>query len=199
MKSVKVLGLDLDGTLVSMKIDLKGFKEKMNIPNGDTLEYIASLPEERSKKIMALLKEKEIEAARKAELAPGANDLLSYCVDNRIKVVVITRNSQKASQLTLDYLDLKVDMLISRENAAPKPSPDAFNIVLNQLGLKPFQMAYVGDYLYDIQAGNSAGVKTILIADQENAGEWAPSADFVVEDLYEVLNLLKGKVKDIDG
>ncbi|MFO8050637.1 MAG: HAD family hydrolase [Thermoplasmatota archaeon] len=191
MKNIKVMGFDLDGTLVKMKIDLRAFREEVGIPSVDTLIYISSLPDERSEKLMAMLKEKELEAADIAEPSLGAKEILEYCRDADIKTVVITRNSQEAAKLTLEKLDLSVDIIISRESAAPKPSPESFNMVLSELGLEPYQMAYVGDYIYDIQAGNSAGVKTILLVSQEKALEWAPSADFVVEDLFEVLDLLK--------
>ena len=56
--------------------------------------------------------------------------------------------------------------------------------------IKPHEMAYVGDYLYDIQAGNSAGVKTILIASEETKGQWGPMANYVASDLGEVLDIM---------
>lgn len=191
MKDMKVLGFDLDGTLVKMKIDLRSFKQDMGIPEGDTLEHIASLPRERAEKLLKLLKEREMEAAMAAEASPGSHDLLSYCKKAGISTVVITRNSQEAAELTLLNLDFEVDMVLSRENSKPKPSPEAFDIVISQYSIEPHQMAYVGDYIYDIQAGNSAGVRTILVATQERSNEWAPSADHVIEDLYDLLDLIR--------
>jgi phosphoglycolate phosphatase-like HAD superfamily hydrolase len=83
------------------------------------------------------------------------------------------------------------DMVISRDDAQPKPSPEGLNIVLSQFKIKPHEMVYIGDYLYDIQAGNSAGVKTILLSSQERSEEWAPLANYVAEDLFEVFDILK--------
>lgn len=191
MKDIKVLGLDLDGTLVKMKLDFKALRKEMDIPNGDTLEYISSLPIEASEKMLSLLREREVEAAEVAELSPGGSEILSYCRENGIMTVVITRSSDEAAIRTLEVLGINVDMVISRENAPPKPSPEPINIVLNHFSLKPHQMAFVGDYLYDIQAGKAAGVRTILLTVQERSEEWRPIADFVVQDLWEVLELLK--------
>ncbi|MFW3146818.1 MAG: HAD family hydrolase [Thermoplasmatota archaeon] len=191
MKDLKVLGMDLDGTLVKMKLDFKAIRKELDIPNGDTLKYITSLPRESSEKMLSLLRDKEVEAANIAELSPGGSEILSYCEENGIKTVVITRSSSEAANRTLEVLGIKVDMIISREHAPPKPSPEPINIVLNHFSLKPYQMAFVGDYLYDIQAGKAAGVRTILLTVQERSEEWRPIADFVVQDLYDVLELLK--------
>jgi HAD superfamily hydrolase (TIGR01662 family) len=155
------------------------------------LDHIRSLPKEKGQELLRQLESREREAAKKAEIAEGAREILAHCRDKGIKVVVITRNSQEAAALTLEVLGLEVDMILSREDANPKPSPDALELVLNHYGIKPYQMAYIGDYLYDVQAGNAAGVKTILLTTQERADEWAPAADMVAEDLYQVLDLLK--------
>ncbi len=191
MKIIKVLGFDLDGTLVKMKLDFKKIRDEMGLPDGDTLGYISSLPEQEARRLFNILKEREMEAAGLAEAAPGANELLDHCRERGIKVIVITRNSEEATELTLEKIGLEVDMIISRDHAAPKPSPEAINIVLNYYKIEPKEMAFIGDYLYDVQAGNAAGVKTILLSGQERAGEWAPYANYLAEDLYEVLDLLK--------
>ena len=191
MKNVKVLGFDLDGTLVKMRLNFKSIRRELGIPEGDTLEYIRSLPKNESRDLLKKLETREKKAAKQAEIAEGAREILEYCRDAGIKVVVITRNSQEAASLTMEVLDLQVDMIISREDATPKPSPEALHFVLNHYGIEPYQMAYVGDYLYDVQAGNAAGVKTILITTQERADEWAPTADLVALDLFEVMDFLK--------
>ncbi|MGA1866601.1 MAG: HAD family hydrolase [Thermoplasmatota archaeon] len=191
MRQVKVMGFDLDGTLVKTKLDFRAIRKDLGIPEGDTLKYISSMPEPQRKLMLSELEGKEKEAAVKAELSPGARDVLELCQDLGIKVVVITRNSQEAAALTLKVLGIEVDMIITRESAAPKPSPDAINLVLNYYRIEPYQMAFVGDYLYDIQAGNHAGVKTILLTTQERADEWMSSADLVAEDLFEVCDLIR--------
>jgi HAD superfamily hydrolase (TIGR01662 family) len=191
MKNVKVLGFDLDGTLVKMRLNFHSIRKELGIPEGDTLQYIRSLPKKESRELLKKLEMKEREAAKKAEIAEGAREILKLCKEKGIKVVVITRNSQEAASLTMEVLDLEVDMIISREEATPKPSPDPLHFVLNHYGIEPYQMAYVGDYLYDVQAGNAAGVKTILLTTQERADEWAPTADMVAVDLFEVMDLLK--------
>ncbi len=195
MKTVKVLGLDLDGTLVRMKLDFKKIRKELGIPQGDTLAYISALPHKEANRLRSILARREKEAAEEAELSPGAAEILDYCRKMDIKVVVITRNSSESAERTLAVLGIEVDLIISRDSAEPKPSPESLNLVLNHFKVKPHEMAYIGDYLYDIQAGNSAGVKTILITRQDQAGRWESLADYVVTDLYEVLDLIRESKK----
>ena len=190
MKSLKILGLDLDGTLVKMKLDFKTIRQEMGISKGDTLSYIRSLPEMEAKRLESILSLKEMEAAELAEISPGAMPLIEYCRENDIKIVIITRNSEEAARRTLEIIGLEVDMVVSREHADPKPSPEGINLVLGHFDIKPHEMAYVGDFLYDIQAGNSAGVKTILIASDDIKEQWGPMANYVASDLGEVLDIM---------
>jgi len=191
MKHVKVLGFDLDGTLVKMKLDFRTIRKELGIPEGDILSYISSLPRSQGEKLLRAVEKREMEAAERAEMMEGAQELLAHCRSMDIRVVVITRNSEKASKRTLSKLGLEVDMVISREHSAPKPSPEPLNMVLGHFKVEPYQMAFVGDYLFDMQAGRAAGVKTILLTTQESCDQWVHAADFVVTDLYEVLDLLR--------
>ncbi len=190
MKYLKVLGLDLDGTLVKMKLDFKMIRKELGIPKGDTLSYILSLPEKKAKMLESILSLKEREAAELAEISPGAMPLIQYCRENGIKIVIITRNSEEAARITLKNIGIEADMVVSREHADPKPSPEGINLVLCHFNIKPHEMTYVGDFLYDIQAGNSAGVKTILIASDDLREQWGPMANYVASDLGEVLDIM---------
>lgn len=194
MKGMKVLGVDLDGTLVRMKLDFSRIRKELGIPIGtDTLTYISSLPPKERGRLGLILDEKEKEAAENAEIAYGSMELLEYCKKEDIKVVVITRNSQDSAEKTLETLGIEVDMIVSREHAEPKPSPDPIYMVLKYFGVDAHEMVLIGDYIYDIQAGNSAGIRTVLLTSQDQAGDWASTADYVADDLSEVLDLMKGE------
>ena len=57
---------------------------------------------------------------------------------------------------------LSVDLLIAREDAPPKPAPDGLLRIMNEFGVLPGETLFVGDYIYDLEAGVSAGVETAL-------------------------------------
>lgn len=194
MKEIKVLGMDLDGTLVQMRMDFAKIRKEIGVPNGaDPLRYIEGLPKKDATRMTRYIESMEREAAEQAELTTGAKELMDHCKSSDIKVVIITRNSEESTKRTLELLGVEVDMIVSREHAEPKPSPEPIHLVLTHFGLKPHQMGYVGDYIYDIQAGNSAGVKTVLLTSNEHAGNWVGLADYVAEDLLEVLDFMRGK------
>jgi len=191
MRTIKVLGLDLDGTLVKMKLDFKEIRKDLGIPEGDLLSYVRTRPPAEGKRLLKKIADRERAAAESAELMPGASELLLYCKEKGIKVVLITRNSEAAAQRTLEVLGIGVDLLIARDHADPKPSPESLFLAMNHFGIKPHEMAFVGDYLYDIQAGNAAGVKTVLIMGQEGCAEWETLANFTADDLYDVIDLMR--------
>jgi HAD superfamily hydrolase (TIGR01662 family) len=191
MRTIKVLGLDLDGTLVKMKLDMRKIRKELGIPEGDTLAYIRSKPPEEAKRLLKEIADREREAAENAELMPGAKELLKYCKSKGIKVVVITRNSETAAQRTLEVLGIGIDLMIAREHSDPKPSPEPLYLAMNHFNIHPYEMAYVGDYIYDIQAGNAAGVKTVLITGQEGVAEWENLASFTADDLNDVIDLMR--------
>ena len=91
MKYMKILGLDLDGTLVRMKLDFKTIRQEMGISKGDTLSYISSLPEKEAKRLESILSLREMEAAELAEMSPGAMPLIQYCRENDIKIVITVK------------------------------------------------------------------------------------------------------------
>jgi len=54
-------------------------------------------------------------------------------------------------------------IVTSQDVEEPKPSPQAFVKAANQLGVSIHDCAVVGDSTVDIQAGKSAGAKTIAV------------------------------------
>jgi len=54
-------------------------------------------------------------------------------------------------------------IVTSQDVEEPKPSPQAFVKAANQLGVSIHDCAVVGDAIVDIQAGKSAGAKTIAV------------------------------------
>jgi hydrogenase expression/formation protein HypE len=54
----------------------------------------------------------------------------------------------------------------------------------------PHQVLVVGDYLFDIQAGRSAGARTALIIGENPPPDYATLADHVIRTLSELLPIL---------
>jgi phosphoglycolate phosphatase len=77
--------------------------------------------------------------------------------------------------------------------ANPKPDPEALILACSQIKIAPSDCVYIGDHIRDIQAGKSAGMKTIAagwgyIEEFENITQW--QADWVVEKSADLNSLL---------
>ena len=55
--------------------------------------------------------------------------------------------------------------------------------------LSPGDVLFVGDYLFDLQAGRAAGTGTVLFAPEE-VPEYASHADWVIQNFTELLQAL---------
>lgn len=77
-----------------------------------------------------------------------------------------------------------------------KPLPAMMYMALERLGTAPEETLVVGDRLEtDIAAGQAAGCKTALVlsgvSNREQAQAWQPAADFVVEDLATLIDVIR--------
>jgi phosphoglycolate phosphatase-like HAD superfamily hydrolase len=106
--------------------------------------------------------------------------LLAELASRQIRTAVFTRNARQMALATLDRLGLHVDLVIAREDAPPKPDPAGIWKVCENWALDRREVAMVGDYAFDIEAGRRAGVWTVLYASGRTDGEIAeyPPADY---------------------
>ncbi|CAN0604993.1 unnamed protein product, partial [Ectocarpus sp. 12 AP-2014] len=82
--------------------------------------------------------------------------------DRDTPIAIVTRNSRQAARLTMQRLGMPQVPLKAREDAAPKPDPEALLAVAAEWNLAPSQCAYIGDFRYDIEAAERAGMLPIL-------------------------------------
>jgi HAD superfamily hydrolase (TIGR01509 family) len=95
---------------------------------------------------------------------PGAAVALARLARAGIATGVCTGRSREGAAALLNSVGLRVRLLAAREDAAqPKPAPDGLHRALAQLGAGPADALYVGDTPADLQQGERAGVRTILV------------------------------------
>ena len=182
---------DLDGTLVEQMLDFDAIRTEIGLPaDKPILETMATLaPHERERADRILVRHEE-EAAKRAPLAPGARQVLGFLAERGIPVAILTRNMRRSVELIIQRHGIDVDWIIAREDSAPKPRPDGVLAIAEALGVEPARCLMVGDYVFDIEAGRAAGAATVLVRRQSDQA-WDAGADAVVEDLHELLALLK--------
>ncbi|HEV3022713.1 MAG TPA: HAD family hydrolase, partial [Pirellulales bacterium] len=154
---------DLDGTLVDSGLDFEQMRREMGLPPGTPLlEAIASLDEAGRSRCTAILESHEQSGAERASLMPGVVGLLRSLSQRQVRQAVLTRNARKAALATLARLGLTIDLVFARDDAPAKPNPAAIWRICDLWELARHEVAIVGDYVFDIEAGRRAGVRTVL-------------------------------------
>jgi HAD superfamily hydrolase (TIGR01509 family) len=167
---------DLDGTLTHAAHDFAAFKADNNLPSDrPVLEAIGDLSEEEAAALHFRLNAWEESIARKAVAAPDAIRLLEYLDDNHYRLGVLTRNSSRVAALTLQAAGLARYFnprdVLGRDDAAPKPSPEGIQRILTRWRAEAGDAVIVGDYRFDLEAGATAGVATVLL-DRSGEEDW---------------------------
>jgi HAD superfamily hydrolase (TIGR01509 family) len=194
--SQSILGVifDLDGTLVDSHLDFHAMRREIGLPHGTPLlEAVASLSGDKAARAWAILERHERQGAAIATVIPGVRELLDELHRRNIRVAVVTRNGREFARDTLARLELSIDLLITRDDAPPKPSPDAILQIIQSWQLPAHRVAMIGDYRFDLEAGRAAGTKTVLYAadcTRDELVEWQPLADFVATSFVDDGKLL---------
>lgn len=182
----KAFAFDLDGTLVDSKIDFAGICKDLNLPYGaEILKELALLDEPERQKAQGIIHEYEQRGADDSIVIDHALDFLKHLESSQIPFAVFTRNSRKTALKTIEKHRLNIPFMISRDDAAPKPHPAGLHIIAERLSVKPQELLFVGDFIYDLQAGLAAGVPTALYL--PTAADFETDGAYFTFDHYEKL------------
>jgi HAD superfamily hydrolase (TIGR01509 family) len=183
-KADPVLGVifDLDGTLVDSRLDFAAMRRDIGVPEDQPiLEYIETLPTLGDRqKAHEILHRHELHGANVATLIDGVSDFLGQLKSNATKLAVFTRNTRSATEIVVDKFFPDIfSHVITRDDAPPKPDPTGLLQISADWDLHPTQVIYIGDYLFDLQAGRAAGMRTFLYHTEPELPSYASQADHV--------------------
>lgn len=154
---------DLDGTLVDSGLDFDLMRREMGLPaGGPLLEALAALPEPRAVECREILARHEWAGAQRARLMPGVAEFLDELNRRGIHRAVLTRNCREVALATIGRLKLEFDLVVAREDAPAKPDPAAIWMVCEKWTLPRSKVVMLGDFVFDVEAGRQAGVRTVL-------------------------------------
>lgn len=191
--SVGAILFDLDGTLTRPHLDFDAIRREIGLPTNPrtpVLEALERMTEQERARAQSILDRHEEEAARLSELQDGALEVLEAIQKLGIPTGVITRNSRRCADITLNRHGLNFHRVHTREDGPVKPSPEPVLAMCRHFRVPPQAAWMVGDYLFDIQSGNAAGAATILLIGRGERPEYADQARFVIRSLRELLPLL---------
>ncbi len=155
------------------------------------------------------------------KLIPRASEAIRLLNESGFKVIIITnqpgvargyfteetvREINKYIQECLAKAEARIDKVYycphhadgiieeyAKECDCRKPKPGMIESAVRELGIDLEGSFVIGDRTIDVEAGDRAGCKTILLANEDrpnNMKETATIADYVAPDLYEAVKWL---------
>jgi len=217
MLDFKALLFDLDGTLLDTAPDfisainnqlakhgrepLAGDAIRTSVTHGSVgiIERVYKIPQDDPQ--FEILREEFLELYlsnifEKTVVFSGLKKVLDSCHQHSIPWGIVTNKPLKytAPLLTEIGLDKQSATTVCPDHVAnPKPDPEALLLACSQINIKPSDCIYIGDHIRDIQAGKSAGMRTIAaewgyIEEFENISQW--QADWIVKKSTDLHTLL---------
>ena len=191
--SIKAVIFDLDGTITRPYFDFDAIRKEMGLDGnaGPVWEAIGKMPLEQRRRTEEILHFHEQKAVVESKLNAGAKQTLQALRDAGISIGILTRNRRSNALAVAEKHGLKFDAVGGREEGPVKP--DAFGVVklCEQFGVAPEETLLVGDYLFDLQCAKAAGAGAVLLANHNQAEEFAGHADFTIDKLEQILQIVK--------
>lgn len=161
---VKGVIFDLDGTLVESSLNFSKMRDQIGCPdNQDILDYIDTLPEVQKTHASSLILQHEIEDAKTAKILANGESMISQVMSANLPIAIVTRNCRQATQTKLANNHINISLVLTREDAPAKPNPTALLQIAKLWDIAPQDLLYVGDYIYDQQAAENAGMQWFLV------------------------------------
>ncbi|MCO6504248.1 MAG: HAD family hydrolase [Snodgrassella sp.] len=220
---IKAVLFDLDGTLADTALDLGAALNRLLQKHGlsmQPMEAIRPLASHGASGLIELgtgisknapehavlrqefLDEYELCFTEQTVLFTGINELLLSLSERQIKWGIITNKPHRFTDRLVPQLGFKVepDVVVSGDTtSAPKPSTIPMLFACDQIGVSATDCLYIGDAERDMQAGNNAGMTTVLanwgyIAQTDQPQTWPVNytidyAGQILEIIEEINNL----------
>jgi 2-haloalkanoic acid dehalogenase type II len=210
---------DLDGTLVTFKLDIRQWRKviidvmskrgfdtsglDLSTPTQQVLDRAkAQVPSDATERYDSLRREAfsildslELEGAKSASVFPGAEDVLRRLKSRGFHLGLLTNSGRAAASLSLARWGLQglFELVLTRDDIdAMKPRPEGLSKAARMLGVRPDQVYYVGDSVYDVMAAKAAGMNSIAVATGNYTAERlkGEGADYVIFSLGELPKVL---------
>lgn len=135
--------------------------------------------------------------AREATLLvyPNVNKTLIQLIKMGINLAVVSDAPSREAWMRLYYLNLHHvfdPVLTFDDTGVRKPSPKPFQMALDYLKIKPNEAIMIGDWPErDVVGAREIGMKTIFARYGDTFGTVDSGADWDVNNVYEVVNIIK--------
>jgi phosphoglycolate phosphatase-like HAD superfamily hydrolase len=187
---LKLLITDLDGTLTNLDINWNQIREIIRgmLKTSHPLKPLATSIPEAARGDVNLIREAyeviedyEYKAALKAKQDIKLIEFLKRVKCLGFKVALVTLQARKPAIKALEKLGVLkyFDGVITRDDSIYRE--EQLRIVLNRFKAKPEETVFIGDTVWDLEAGRKLKLKTFIIG--ENRDE-----DYKLKNITELLN-----------
>ena len=207
---IKAIVFDIDGTLYKsetyVKQLIKGIcqtiSELLSIPYEEAEQVFQELRSEfgsislglrklgidRSRFYQLLIE--KLDPKKAIRPRPELTTLFKQLKDAGLKIGCHTNSSRRLAEMVLEALGIELrllDVLVTCDDAEPKPLPDGYLKILEELRLEPQEVLYVGDrWRVELEPAKKLGMKTVLVSSKPE-GE----PDLVIGDVLELPEKIK--------
>jgi len=196
---IKAVLFDFDGTLTQPgAIDFALIRETIGCPQDQPiLEFIGGIGDSQIQAdALETLKEHEHQAAAASMPNSGAEALIAYLKSVNVCVGIISRNGLSSIRRALDnFIQIKASdfkLILSRDDPVdPKPSADGIILAAEKFEVDVKELLVVGDFIFDIEAGKTAGALTAYLTNGKQAAGDMPESDFTVSHLMELKTIIR--------
>ncbi|RLG04972.1 MAG: hypothetical protein DRN61_01990 [Thaumarchaeota archaeon] len=206
---VKAVVFDLDGTLYKSESYVRQLIDGIR----DSLAEILSISSQEAEKLIQELRlrfgsitlglkslgierstfyDKLVGKLAPEKLIKPSSSMLEMLLEFKkmgLKIGCHTNASRKLAEKVFKALQIDpriFDVLVTCDDADPKPTPSGYLKILKALKLKPGEVMYVGDrWRVELEPARRLGMKTVLISDQVEG-----SPDYVIKDILELRRII---------
>lgn len=125
----------------------------------------------------------------------GADEIIEYCINNGIKIGIITNGNELMTSRRLSKLEADKDVfeeiIFSTDIEAEKSTLEPFQIFLEKTGLKPGECLMVGDRKDEDMLAKELGMETVHISREKDLAvqdEIEPT--YSIDSLLELKNIV---------
>lgn len=214
---IKAVIFDLDGTLVNSLEDLaistNYALNSFGFPTHETEKYKYFVGDGMRKLIERVLPEQNRDTTTRAKVFEsffsyyskhyldktvaydGIHNVLDALKQDGVKIAVVSNKADKMAKIVVEKIfGNKFDFVVGKREGYPtKPDPKLTLEVIDVLGVKPCDCAFVGDSGMDMAAAKNSGCLAVGIlwgfrdADELNKN----GADYLLENVVEITNLIR--------